>query len=174
MTEIRVVLGDIATQRVEAVVNAANEALLPGGGVSGAIHRAAGPLLFYACRALGGCEPGEAKITDGYELAARYVIHTVGPVWEGGAADEDAVLTRCYEQCLALAEAHGVRSIAFPSISTGVYEFPVERAAGVAVAAIRGYLDQHRATVLEEVRLVCFDAATYRAYLAAADTPAVR
>src|ERR671929_672225 len=110
MTEVRVVQGDITKQHDDAVVNAANESLLPGGGVSGAIHRAAGPLLFYACRNLDGCEPGEAKITDGYELPARYVIHTVGPVWEGGEADEDAVLARCYQQSLALADERGLRT----------------------------------------------------------------
>jgi O-acetyl-ADP-ribose deacetylase (regulator of RNase III) len=161
MAEIQIIHGDITQQHDDAIVNAANEALLPGGGVSGAIHHAAGPLLFYACRALGGCEPGEAKITEGYDLPARYVIHTVGPVWEGGEAGEDEVLARCYEQSLALAQAHELRSIAFPSISTGTYGFPVEHAAPIALRAIREFLDRQARTSIERVTIVCFDRATY-------------
>jgi O-acetyl-ADP-ribose deacetylase (regulator of RNase III) len=169
MAEIQIIQGDITEQHVDAIVNAANEALLPGGGVSGAIHRAAGPLLFYACRNLGGCEPGDAKITDAYELPSRFVIHTVGPVWEGGDAGEDELLARCYQRSLALAEEHNLRSIAFPSISTGVYEFPVERAAPVALRAIRDFLDREATAQIERVTIVCFDEDTYETFLAAAE-----
>jgi O-acetyl-ADP-ribose deacetylase (regulator of RNase III) len=168
MAEIRVVLGDITEQTDDAIVNAANEALLPGGGVSGAIHRVAGPLLFYACRELGGCEPGDAKITKGYELPATYVIHTVGPVWEGGDADEDVLLARCYRRSLALAQEHKLKTIAFPSISTGVYEFPIQRAAPIAIRAISEFLHENPDTSLERVTVVCFDSETYDAFRSAA------
>ncbi len=151
---IVVVEGDITRQAVDAIVNAANSSLLGGGGVDGAIHRAAGPELLAACRTLGGCPTGEARITGGYRLPATHVIHTVGPVWQGGQQGEDELLASCYRASLELAVRHGVRTIAFPSISTGAYGFPMERAAGIAVRTVRSFLDTHGA--IDEVRLVCF------------------
>lgn len=137
MVEISVWQGDITTLAVDAIVNAANESLLGGGGVDGAIHRAAGPGLLAECRGIGGCPTGEARITGGYDLPARFVIHTVGPVWQGGERGEDALLAACYRNTLALARENGVRSIAFPAISTGVYHFPAGRAARIAVQGCR-------------------------------------
>ena len=131
-----VIIGDITALDVDAIVNAANEALAPGGGVCGAIHRAAGPELAAECRALGGCATGDAKITRGYHLKARHVIHAVGPVWQGGAADEDKLLASCYRASLELAAKHGLRTIAFPAISTGIYGFPPVRAAHIAVRTV--------------------------------------
>ena len=151
---IIVVEGDITQQAVDAIVNAANASLLGGGGVDGAIHRAAGPELLAACRALGGCPTGEARITGGYRLPARHVIHTVGPVWRGGGCGEDELLASCYRASLGLAVQHQVRSIAFPAISTGAYGLPIERAASIAVRTIRSFLDTHGE--IDEVRLVCF------------------
>jgi len=141
-THIEVVEGDITKLEVDAIVNAANETLLGGGGVDGAIHRAAGPELLAECRTIGGCPTGLARITKGYNLPARHVIHTVGPIWHGGGRDEDALLESCYRSSLALARKAKARSIAFPAISTGVFRFPLERAARIAVATVRTELER--------------------------------
>nr|WP_040698169.1 O-acetyl-ADP-ribose deacetylase [Nodosilinea nodulosa] len=162
---IRVIRGNITRQQVDAIVNAAKESLLGGGGVDGAIHRAAGPELLAECRTLGGCLTGEAKITQGYNLPARWVIHTVGPVWQGGQQCEDELLACCYRSSLALAEAHSIRTLAFPAISTGVYGFPLERATHIAMAEVIAFLS-HSAFV-EEVRFICFGDEAHRVYQAA-------
>lgn len=162
---VAVVRGDITGIAVDAIVNAANPSLLGGGGVDGAIHRAAGPGLLEECRNLGGCATGEAEITGGHRLPARFVIHTVGPVWRGGDAGEDALLARCYAASLRLAADRGVRTIAFPAISTGAYRFPAERAARIAVAAVRGFLAEEAG--IERVLLVCRGEASCRALKAA-------
>ena len=154
MARVEVVQGDITRQRVDAIVNAANTTLLGGGGVDGAIHRAAGPDLLAECKTLGGCPTGEARITRGYRLPAAYVIHTVGPVWNGGTRGEPELLRRCYTNTLRLAAERGVRSIAFPSISTGAYRFPIEAAARIAVGTVRECLQE--VTSVELVRFVCF------------------
>ena len=159
--------GDITTLAVDAIVNAANTALAPGAGVCGAIHRAAGPQLAVACRKVAPCPTGEARITPGFALEARYVIHTVGPVWYGGSAGEAAALAGCYRRSLELARDHGLASIAFPAISTGVYGFPPEPAADIAVATVGAVLAESPA--IERVIFACFDKATaslYRARLA--------
>jgi O-acetyl-ADP-ribose deacetylase len=159
--------GDITALAVDAIVNAANSALSGGGGVDGAIHRAAGPELLSECRTLGRCPTGEARITRGYRLPARHVIHAVGPVWRGGDAGEDALLAACYRNSLTLAVKHAVRCMAFPAISTGIYRFPADRAARIAVAEVRGFLADDPA--LERVIFCCFDQATlvhYRRALA--------
>ena len=158
--EIRVDTVDITTLRVDAIVNAANESLLGGGGVDGAIHRAAGPDLLAECRTIGGCPTGEAVITGGYRVPARYVIHTVGPVWHGGGQGEADLLRACYRNCMRLAGENGVERLAFPAISTGVYRFPKRAAASIAVAEIRAA----PASSVSEVILTCFDADTARAY----------
>jgi O-acetyl-ADP-ribose deacetylase (regulator of RNase III) len=152
--EIVVIQGDITTQAVDAVVNAANESLLGGGGVDGAIHRAAGPELLVACQALGGCPTGEARITRGFRLPARYVIHAVGPIWRGGVAGEDSLLAACHRSALDLARAHHLETIAFPAISTGAYGFPIERAARIAIDTVADEID--RSGAIESVRFVCF------------------
>lgn len=167
-TRITVVQGDITTQQVDAIVNAANSSLLGGGGVDGAIHRAAGPQLLAACRGIGGCPAGEARITPGFRLPARWVIHTVGPVWQGGAHGEDGLLASCYRNSLALAVAYQVRTLAFPQISTGVYGFPLRRAAGIALAAITDFLARN--ATLAEVRCVCFSPESLQVVTAAAQT----
>jgi O-acetyl-ADP-ribose deacetylase len=146
--------GDITCQDVDAIVNAANTSLLGGGGVDGAIHRAAGPELLAECRGLGGCPTGGARITRGYHLPARWVIHTVGPVWRDGAHGEDGLLAACYRNSLALASERGIRSIAFPCISTGAYGFPLERAARIAVREVAEFMARSRA--VEQVVFVCF------------------
>src|SRR5256885_1484964 len=154
-SRISVVEGDITKQTVDAIVNAANTSLLGGGGVDGAIHRAAGPALLEECRTLGGCPTGDAKITQGYNLPARHVIHTVGPIWHGGVRGEDDLLARCYRSCFALAGQRGLRSIAFPSISTGAYSFPIRRASRIALREIKAALEKYAA--LEKVVVVCFE-----------------
>ena len=154
--------GDITRLAVDAVVNAANASLLGGGGVDGAIHRAAGPALLVECRAIGGCPPGEARLTRGYRLPAGHIVHTVGPVWRGGGHGERDVLARCYRSSLAIARHQRFRTIAFPAIATGIYGFPREDAARIAVAAARAHLAEHE--VPEHVTFVCFDDATFGAY----------
>lgn len=167
MATIRALQGDITRQESDAIVNAANTTLLGGGGVDGAIHRAAGPGLLEECRAIGGCPPGEARITRAYELPARWVIHAVGPVWSGGARGEAELLRGCYESSLALAKQNNVRSIAFPSISTGAFGYPIELAARIAVQTVRSALALP--TSVETVYFVCFtanDLAVYEEVLA--------
>lgn len=160
--ELKVVLGDITKSDCDAIVNAANTSLLGGGGVDGAIHRAAGPELLEECRTLHGCPTGEARITKGYRLPAKYVIHTPGPIWQGGRYGEEELLASCYRSCLELAAEHGIKRIAFPSISTGIYGFPIEKAAPIAVHTIRIFCKDH--PQIEEVRMVCFDQRTKTYY----------
>lgn len=159
---ISVLAGDITQQRVNAIVNAANTTLLGGGGVDGAIHRAAGPELLAECQALGGCATGQAKITRGYKLPAKWVIHTVGPVWQDGLHDEPELLASCYRSCFALVEQHGIKTVAFPAISAGVYGFPMDRAARIAVRETKQYLERNQ--TVEKVILVCFGASALKNY----------
>jgi O-acetyl-ADP-ribose deacetylase len=166
---IEVWRGNITKLEVDVIVNAANSSLLGGGGVDGAIHRAAGPDLVHECRLLGGCKTGQAKITGGYNLPAKHIIHTVGPVWRGGTNREDALLNACYQNSLELAASRGLRSIAFPAISTGIYSFPADRAARIAVATIRAHLEE--ASSLERVILVAFDDATEALYRSELEKP---
>lgn len=165
-TKLTLVQGDITKQQVDAIVNAANERLLGGGGVDGAIHRAGGPKIMEECNAIrarqGGCPTGQAVITTGGNLPAKYVIHTVGPIWQGGNAGEPDLLASCYRESLTLALKHGIKTIAFPSISTGIYGYPTERAAVVALNAVKSFLEGH--DEMTEVRFVLFDSATYRCY----------
>ena len=161
-SRIAVVEGDITQQRVDAVVNAANTTLLGGGGVDGAIHRAAGPELLAECRTLGGCATGQAKITRGYKLPAKWVIHTVGPVWHSGNHGEDELLASCYRSCFARVEQHAIKSVAFPSISTGAYGFPMDRAARIALRETKSFLAGNQS--VEKVILVCFGASVLEIY----------
>lgn len=163
-SRIELVHGDITTLAVDAIVNAANPTLLGGSGVDGAIHRAAGPRLLAECRLLGGCDPGEVKVTAGYDLPARWVIHTVGPVWQGGRRGEEVTLASCYRQALWQARELGAESIAFPSIATGVYGFPVERALPIVLREVRNHLAVE--DLPRRVLLVCFDEPTYLVYRA--------
>lgn len=169
---IQIIRGDITRQEVDAIVNAANCSLLGGGGVDGAIHRAAGPELLAECRTLHGCETGRAKITGGYRLPAKHVIHTPGPVWHGGGHGEEELLASCYRSCLELASENGCRTVDFPSISTGVYHFPLEKASRIAISVIAGYLGAH--PEIERVRMVCFDAGTESFYQKALEELEVR
>ena len=165
MPEIQAILGDITKQHSDAIVNAANCSLLGGGGVDGAIHRAAGPGLLAECRTLHGCETGKAKITRAYRLeeqGIRYIIHTPGPVWHGGWSGEEELLRSCYVSCLELASQYGCKTVDFPSISTGVYHFPLEKAAPIAIGAIKAYMEEH--PEIQRVRMICFGERARAAY----------
>jgi O-acetyl-ADP-ribose deacetylase (regulator of RNase III) len=160
--KIEIQKGDITKLKVDAIVNAANTSLLGGGGVDGAIHRAAGPELLEFHRKLGGCSTGEAKISPGFKLPAKFIIHTVGPVWDGGKNNEDKLLANCYKNSLKLARENKVKTIAFPAISTGVYRFPLERATKIAVDEVKKFLEKNES--IEKVIFVCFDEETYQVY----------
>lgn len=162
MASIRVIQGDITKQAVDAIVNAANTSLLGGGGVDGAIHRAAGPDLVFECRLLHGCKTGDAKITKGYRLPAKHVIHAVGPVWRGGSRGEPDLLAGCYHRSLEIAAQNRLASIAFPNISTGIYGYPKDKAAAVAIAAVSQFMEQPSS--VREVIFVCFDAENLALY----------
>jgi O-acetyl-ADP-ribose deacetylase (regulator of RNase III) len=154
-TKIKIIKGDITKLKVDAIVNAANNSLLGGGGVDGAIHHAAGKELLEECKMLNGCATGEAKITKGYKLPAKYVIHTVGPVWRGGRNNEENLLASCYLNCLLLAVKNNIKTIAFPNISTGVYHFPKEKAAEIAIVEVNKFLNENDS--IDEITFVCFD-----------------
>lgn len=161
---IKLIQGDITTVDTDAIVNAANNSLLGGGGVDGAIHRKAGPELLEACKKLNGCKTGDAKLTGGYQLPADYVIHTVGPVWHGGNQEEPELLASCYRKSMQLAEEQQITSIAFPSISTGVYGYPIQKAAAVALRTLIEILEQDTASSVEEVIIVCFSQQDLKVY----------
>jgi O-acetyl-ADP-ribose deacetylase len=171
MTRWRALQADITTLALDAIVNTANSSLLGGGGVDGAIHRAAGPGLLEECRTLGGCPVGEARLTRGYALPARFVIHTVGPVWRGGNSGEAEKLAACYRSSLGVAEGHGLRTVAFPAISTGVYGYPVDQAANVAARAVADAI-RRNPDVFEEILFVCFSAGDLSIYAAAIEANA--
>lgn len=159
---IHIIQGDITRQEVDAIVNAANESLLGGGGVDGAIHRAAGPELLAECQTLGECPTGQAKITQGYNLPAQWVIHTVGPVWRGGQHNENELLARCYRNSLSLAVEYSIRTIAFPAISTGVYGFPLDKATDIALSEMKKFSSTNSHT--QQIRFVCFSSEVYEVY----------
>ncbi|HSI85398.1 MAG TPA: O-acetyl-ADP-ribose deacetylase, partial [Candidatus Methylacidiphilales bacterium] len=161
---LKAVRGNIVTQQVDAIVNAANTSLLGGGGVDGAIHRAAGPQLVHECRALNGCRTGDAKITAGYNLVAKHIIHTVGPVWNNGKSGEADKLRSCYQRCMEVAELNGIRTMAFPAISTGIYSYPHDAAARIAISTVQAYALQNPRSCVEEVTFVCFDADQFNLY----------
>lgn len=164
MGRIEIVRGDITSQQVDAIVNAANSSLLGGGGVDGAIHRAAGPELLEECRKLGGCPTGQSRITSGYKLPAKHVIHTVGPVWSGGTNGEPELLASCYRTSLQLAREHGCQTVSFPAISCGVYGYPLEKAAETSIETVRKYVAEHETPRV--IRWVMFDNAAYDAWMA--------
>lgn len=162
MNKLFIIKGNIVKSKSDAIVNAANTSLLGGGGVDGAIHKAAGKELLQECRMLNGCKTGQAKITKGYKLLAKYIIHTPGPVWRGGNYGEENLLADCYKNCLKLAEENNIKSISFPSISTGIYHFPVEKASVIAVREIMQFLNTHEN--IERVEVICFDENTFETY----------
>lgn len=164
LSRLEVLKGDITKLAVDAIVNAANTSLLGGSGVDGAIHRAAGPELAQECRLLGRCKPGQAKITKGYKLPAKHVIHTVGPIWRGGGYNESELLASCYRESLSLTVKHNIKTIAFPAISCGIYHFPINRATEIAVSEVINFLQENPS--LDKVTFVCFDKAVHEAYLA--------
>ncbi len=159
MNKIEIIQGDITKLEVDAIVNAANETLLGGGGVDGAIHRAAGPKLLIECRTLNGCKTGNAKITKGYNLPAKFVIHTVGPIWHGGTNNEDELLKSCYQRSLEIASKNNIKTIAFPAISTGIYGFPFERASKIALKTVEKFLDENNS--IDKVIFVLFSKRDY-------------
>jgi O-acetyl-ADP-ribose deacetylase (regulator of RNase III) len=161
--KIEIIKGDITKQKVDAAVNAANNSLLGGGGVDGAIHRAAGPQLLEFNRKLNGCATGDAKISPGFNMPAKFIIHTVGPVWKGGNNNEDTLLANCYKNSLKLALKNNIKTIAFPAISTGIYSFPLERAAKIAIQEVKEFLEKRKE--IERVIFVCFDERTFEMYL---------